>query len=82
MADRLSSLLCTLNPFEPMPAQLPVIPFGKGERVLRFLISPPNSKGMVTVETLPDLADGGKARQFSVKQSLVIKRMHRTQSRS
>lgn len=78
MADRLSGFLSTLTPFSK-PDRYPVIPYGKGERVIEFVISPPNSKGMIGVQTLPDLADGGKAITLSVKQSLMIKRWHKPQ---
>ena len=73
----LNSMFHTLNPFGAKPDLLPVIAYGNGERVLRFVCSAQNAKGMITVETLPDLADGGKPRQFSVKQSLAIKRFYR-----
>ena len=76
MADRLAGFLTTITPFSK-PDQYPVIAYGKGERVIQFILSPPNAKGMINVQTLPDLADGGKPINLSVKQSLPIKRWHK-----
>ena len=67
------SALC---PFEAMPDSLPVIPYGKGERVLRYITTIPNAKGMIMIETYPDRADGNKPLTLCVKQSLPVKRMH------
>jgi hypothetical protein len=78
MADRLSGFLSQITPFSK-PEQYPVIPYGKGERVIQFMISPPNSKGMIMVQTFPDLMDGGKPITLSVKKSLIIKRWHKPQ---
>ena len=76
MRDLLAYSLSTITPFSK-PEKYPVIRVGNAERVIRFLASPPNSKGMITVETMPDLADGGKPRQFVVKQSLPVTRWHK-----
>ena len=79
-SNPLSNHRTALCPFEAMPDQLPVIPYGKGERVVRFITTVPNAKGMILIETYPDRADGNKPLTFSVKQSLIVKRMHRCNS--
>jgi len=76
MRDLLSHSLTTITPFSS-PEKYPVIKVGNAERVIRFLARPPNSKGMITIETFPDLMDGNKPRQFSVKQSLPVVRWHK-----
>lgn len=78
MRDCLSHVLATLNPFAATPDQYPVIAVGQGERVIQFVVkATPNSKGMIEVQTLPDLADGGKARTFPVRLSTPIRRWHK-----
>ena len=67
MRDMMSHVLSTLTPFSD-PAQLPLIAYGNGRRVIRYLVSPANSKGLIEVETLPDLMDrnGGKPLRFKI----------------
>jgi len=60
MRDLLSHVLCTLNPFAQSPDKYPVISVGNGRRAIRFLTSSPNAKGIVEVETLPDLLDSNQ----------------------
>lgn len=77
MRDRLSSILSTITPFST-PDQYPVIPYGNAERIVQFVTKPiANSKGMIEVQTMPDLADGGKPLTLSVRQSLFVSRWHR-----
>lgn len=71
MRDLLSHHLTTITPFSK-PDRYPVIRYGKGGRAIRFLCSPPNSKGMIVVETVPDLADKNVPIRLTVKQSLPI----------
>jgi len=66
--------LASLTPFST-PSKLPVIAFGKVERTIRTVCTLPNSKGMILVECLPDMADKGIARQFLIRKSTVVLRM-------
>ena len=70
----LASVMCNLTPFSS-PKALPVIAYGKGERTIKTVCSLPNSKGMIVVECLQDLADNGKILRLTLKKSTDVVRM-------